>query len=184
MRWWMVLGMSAACSQAADPTDDTDTDGADGVPVVGLYETTAQSESTACGTLEDVALPIPYQRVVSLGEGTVEVHRCRAVDDCDDFSVDGYVYGPEGQKYKALLTWSTPNETDGQFSCTLNARRETLEARPNEKLRIDGEATLTAIEGAAGQSDEACLEELDGWEPDWSGDLLNCARWEGRLVEE
>lgn len=185
LRCLAPLLLLAACTGGTATDDgDTDTDGAATAAVVGLYETTTDAESTACGTLEDLTLPVPYVLVADLGDGTIETRLCRAVDDCDDFSADGYVYAKDGAKWRALSTWSYTNLTDSQRTCALNARRQVLEERPNGRLRNDGEAVVEVIDGAPAASDAACSAELEDWSPSWTGQRQNCTRWEGKRVED
>lgn len=180
-RWLATLPLLAACQGGtADDGDDTDTDV--GNTVVGLYETTLDAESPACGELVELTLPVPFLRLVEIEGGALQTWVCRSAEDCDDFSVDGYVYEPNATGWRSLTLWSYANTTDAEPYCALNARRQVLEERPNGKVRIDGEATSEILTDGALANDVACEAALDGWTPAWTGELQNCTRWEGRRI--
>lgn len=182
-----IVLLAGACGDgsATDTTgDDTeaDTDSA-AAGLIGLWETTFQGESQACGEPEALTLPVPFRRITEVVPGELELWDCRTEADCDDFTLEDVRYTEAPTGFRGVLKWGFFNETDGTRTCSQNARRHTMDLRPNGQVRVETESVEASVTDASAASEEACNAGVEDWTPTWTGTLVNCTRWDGRKVD-
>lgn len=184
---WPLALFVAACgdgstSDAGNDDTEGDTDSA-AAALIGLWETTFQGESQACGEPEALTLPVPFRRITEVAPGELELWDCRTATDCDDFTLEDVRYTEAATGFRGVLKWGFFNETDGTRTCSQNARRHTMDLRPNGQVRVETESVEASVTDASAASEAACNAGVEAWSPVWTGTLLNCTRWDGRKVE-